>query len=414
MELTRVVEPDTAHQLELFEAKEITRPDVNIGKWAGLLFSSPWAKDLMEVRKIVVSSTDESEASITIVPAKDRKRPTTTTYRVFLALIQIWEQSGKPANGKFKFSARQLAHVLKWRWAGRDTAERIQEQLSILNGTTIDWARSFYAGDVLSTLEEEMSLIDAKSYLRRERMSNREFFFGQHSVRLNPDLVENMISGKTKPVNYKAFISIRNEGAATLYNLLDNFLARKLKWERRSLALITQDLEFSGERYQSRRHRLAKLKEFVRDLDGKELSSGRLSLSYEHTADGEDYKLVARKIPRVEKKRTPPKLANPEADIPYIVDDLIQGLRDAFRTPVRADSRKTFTVLARWYPKDMLFQALSIVKADMRETVKSPIKAFVYQVHVMAHERKMPWIRDCGPNCRMRPENRKPLFENNK
>ena len=410
MELTRVVEAETAKQLELFEAKEITRPDVNIGKWAGLLFSSPWARDLFEVRKIVINTTDDSEASITIVPARDKKRPTTTTYRVFLALIQIWEQSGKPSNGRFKFSARQLAHVLKWRWAGRDTAERIQEQLSILNGTTIDWARSFYAGDVLDTLNEEMSLIDAKSYLKRESMTNREFFFGQHGVRLNPDLVENMLNGKTKPVNYNAFISIRNEGAATLYNLLDNFLVRKNKWERRSLALITEDLEFSGERYQERRHRLAKLKEFVRELDGKELSSGKLSLAYERTVDGEDYKLVARKTPRIEKKRIPPKLANPEDDIPYIVDDIVQGLHDAFRVPIKPDSRKTFAVLARWYDKQILFQALSIVKADMRDTVKSPIKAFMYQVHVMAHERNLPWISPCGPDCKKRPENRKPLF----
>ncbi len=36
-------------------------------------------------------------------------------------------------------------------------------------------------------------------------MTNREFFFGQHGVRLNPDLVKNMPNGKTKPVNYNAF-----------------------------------------------------------------------------------------------------------------------------------------------------------------------------------------------------------------
>lgn len=412
MELTRIVEAETAQQLELFEAKEITRPDVNIGKWAGLLFSSPWAKDLFEVRKIVINTNDDSEASITIVPAKDKKRPTTTTYRVFLALIQIWEQSGKPPNGKFKFSARQLAHVLKWRWAGRDTAERLQEQLSILNGTTIDWARSFYSGNELDVFNEEMSLIDAKSYLRREKMDKREFFFGQHTVRFNADLVENMLNGKTKPVNYNAFISIRNEGAATLYNLLDNFLARKNKWERRSLALITQDLEFSGERYKERRHRLVKLKEFVRELDGKELSSGRLSLSYEKTADGEDYKLVARKMPRNLKKRIPPKLANAEEDILYIVDDIVMGLNDAFGSRVSKESQKTFTILARWYDKQMLFQALSIVKADMRGNIKkTPIKAFMYQVHLMAHERNLRWISDCGDNCRYLPKNREPLFK---
>jgi len=247
-------------------------------------------------------------------------------------------------------------------------------------------------------------------------MLSKEKFTRQQSVRLNADLVANMIAGNTKPVNFKEFISIRNDSSANLYTLLDLFLWDKLKWERRSHGLLFEDLEFSGKRYEQRRIRLAKLKEFVAELDGRELSHGKLSLSIETTVDGEEYKLVARKIPRIsKKKRIPPKLANPEADIPYIVDDIVMGLNDAFGSRVPKDSQKTFTVLARWYDRNLLFQALSVVKADMRGKIKkSPIKAFMYQVHVMAHERKLPWIRDCGSNCRYLPENREPLFKNSK
>ena len=131
------------------------------------------------------------------------------------------------------------------------------------------------------------------------------------------------------------------------------------------------------------------------------------------TADGEDYKLVAERIPRIQpKKRTPPKLANPKEDIPYIVEDIVTGLEDAFNMTSSDRSKKTFSLLAAWYGRNMLYQALSIVKADLRGKIKqSSTKAFMYQVHVMAHERNMPWISDCGAECRYRAGNRTPLFK---
>lgn len=410
-----LIEPKTAQQLEMFDPVEITRPDVNIGRAAGRIFASPYSRNLYDPKVFeweVEQGDEKAKASLTVTPLKGKKRPTTTTLKVYLALTQIWEQSGKPRNGEVHFSARQLAHVLKWRWSGENSASRIQEQLTVLKGTQIDWLRSYTQGSKVKTRVSEMNIISDREYVERRDLTKSELFSSHQSVILNPRIVENMLDGQTKPFNYEAFVEIGDETSANLYALLDNYLSQKLHWSRRALPLIREELFLEGKRYDQRFARHERLKRLVRDLHGIELSTGKLELWIEETVDKKDWKLMAKKVPRIEKKRRmPAKLANPKEAIPYIVEDLEEDFFRAFHYRLPKRSQRTLSLLAHWYTRDMLFQALSVVKADMQGTIKtSPIRAFVYRVHVMAHERKLPWINDCGPNCRYLPENMRPLF----
>ena len=296
---------------------------------------------------------------------------------------------------------------------GKRNAQILHEQLEILSGTLLTWAFSFEKAGQRERIVSDMHIIDGQTYFERQMFFRKELFTRQQSVRLNPDLVTNMLAGNTKPVNYREFISIRNDSSANLYTLLDIYLSKKSRWERRARALIYEDLEFSGKRYEQKRLRLAKIKDFVAELDGKELFHGKLKLTISDTADGEDYKLVAEKISRkLKKNRKPPKQANTKEEIPYIVDEILTTLeRIPGNTPVSKASKKTLSLLARWYSKNLLYQSLGIVKSDMRGNIrKTPIKAFVYQVHVLAHERGLQWVSNCGEKCRYRPENREPLF----
>ncbi len=402
-------------QIEMFESMEIARPDVNIGKWAGWIFASPWSKNLHDPKKHVWQTEFDDrlvKASIAIRPVSGMKRPTTTSYRVFLALLQIWEQLEKPVDGVIVFSARQLAEMLHMKGFGRRNAEIIHEHLEILSGTLLTWTFAFEKEGQRERVVSDMHIIDGQTYFEREVFAKKELFTRQQIVRLNPDLVANMLAGKTKPINYKVFISIRNDSSANLYTLLDVYLAKKRRWERRAKALIYEDLEFSGKRYEQKRLRLAKLKEFVHELNGKDMMYGRLKLSYCETSDAQDYKLVAEKVPRKgKKKRTPPKIANSPGEIAYIVGEILKTLS---RLPGGVSSspktQKTLELLGRWYSKNLLFRALAIVKSEV-QVKKTPVKAFVYQVHVLAHEQGFSWVRDCGDQCRYRPENRTPLFE---
>ncbi len=70
-------------------------------------------------------------------------------------------------------------------------------------------------------------------------------------------------------------------------------------------------------------------------------------------------------------------------------------------------SEGVLTSLATWYSRDMLFRALSILKADYRGKIKtSPIKAYLYVTHTLVHEQGKEWISDCGKGCRYRVENK--------
>jgi len=406
--MSRALELSQPTQLELFEPAEIIRPDINIGKWSGWIFSSPWATGLYEAKTHTWKTEFQGSkvnASIRVRPIHGRKRPTTTTFRTFLALIQIWEFSGRPEDGQITFSARQLAKVLNLKSFGASTARRTQEQLDILANTSITWSYAFSKGNAYEERVSDMHLIEGVDYFEQGDFLEKAKFVQKQTVRLSPRLVENMLSGNTKPINYNAFISIQNDSSANLYTLLDIYLSNKTTWERRSKALLFEELEFSGKRYEQRNIRLAKLKEFVEELDGKELSNGKLNLSIKKTADGEDWKLVARRTARAIKGRVTPKLANPKDDIPYIVEDLMGGL--AQLGTIKQESAKTLEVLVRWYPRQMLFEVLSLLKADYRgEIKKSVIRAYMYLTHVEAHKRGKEWIKDCGVTCKHRPENR--------
>lgn len=404
------VSAEIAGQLSLFDPHEIVRPDGNIGRWAGVIFSSPWSNNLKETKVIHVEKRGQGSASISIVPGNGPKgllkRPTTTTLRVYYALLQLWEEQGKKTDGKVAFSSRQLAHLIGWKWAGKDTVERIQEHLEILRKTSIDWLYTFNAEEK-GKLEQGMNLIHGKTYAEKINRKKGEYFASLHSTNLNPLLVDNMLAGRTKPVNYHAFASIRGDTELALYNMLDNFLAKKCYWERRSRALLIDDLEMTGERNEIRSVRKQTLNKFVKNLNGKELSSGKLQLDIKKTSDGSDWKLCARKIPRVARPCNIPKTsANPKAQIPNIVDEIVEGLNFLGGAP--ASSVKLLETFAWCYPRQMLRERLSVLKADYRGMIKtSPIKAYVYLVHVEVHRSGKKWIKDCGSECKHRPENRK-------
>lgn len=410
--MNEIISVDSAIQLEMFDPVEITRPDVNIGRSAGRIFASPYARDLDQPKVFtweVDRGGEKAKASLSITPLMGKKRPTTTTLKVYLALTQLWELAGKPANGEIVFSARQLAHMLNWRWSGKNVAQRIQDHLTILKGTQIDWLRSYSRGSKVETRVQEMNIISDRSYIEREDSLRSELFTSQQTVILNQRMVENMLAGNTKPVNYDVFLSIKNESCANLYTLLDSYLSRKRRWERRALALIREELFLAGTRYDQRFARHELLKRFVAELNGKELSSGKLEVWIEETADKADWKLVVTKIPRTAPKgRIPPKQANPTDDIPYIIEDIMDGLSQL--GTVSPASTKILNVLARWYPRQMLLDVLSLLKGDYRGLIKkSPIRAYMYLVHVEAHKRGREWIRECGKKCRHRSENRLPI-----
>jgi len=149
----------------------------------------------------------------------------------------------------------------------------------------------------------------------------------------------------------------------------------------------------------------------VQELDGIALSYGRLDLEIKPTTDGEDYKLVARVKRKPVKKRTPPIVANPKEKIPFIVEELIEGILSIKSGKSETPTRSFFELLAQWYPEAMLFDVLSAVKADYRGRIrKSPVRVFIAELHTEVHRRNKEWVGQCkGKDCPYK--GKLPLFD---
>ena len=152
----------------------------------------------------------------------------------------------------------------------------------------------------------------------------------------------------------------------------------------------------TGKRYEQKKHRLAKLKEIVAAIDGKELSSGKLQASIKETADGKDYKLITRRIPRITKSRRPRKLANSSKEIPLLVEDIIDGLVSLpggkQKTP---PNPATIKKLVMWYPRHLLMGTLQEVRADYRgQITHSATHIYMAELRRKVKEAGLEWITD--------------------
>ena len=393
-----LVERKGAQQLELFEIEEIARPDYNIGKYATVLFASPHVRNLDKTYRIEWETTDphknrQAVAAIEIKPLQAQIRPTTTSFKVFMGILQLWRAQGSKASGEVYFSDRQLADACGWYWTGR-IAKRIREHLDVLQGTSINWEFSFVQDDSLERLVNKMHLLEEVTYLERRLAYEEERFSGNHTARINPNLVQNMLANRVRPINFESIRQIRSDASTRLYVMLDMYLAKKRNWERRSKGLLMDDLGYEGTRYKNRGERKRTLAKLIKDLDGKELASGKLELELAETADGTDWKLVARKIQRIQRARKGLKRVLDDEAATLLAEDLLSRFEGVPKAG--APKRQFMIFLCVYYPADMLRDAISRAKADYLGNVRKSVGAiFRYELEQAVKQRAdLVWYKD--------------------
>jgi hypothetical protein len=379
-------------QHDLWEPAPVIRPEYNIGKYAGIIFSSPYAKNLYESRKQdwrITHNENEVTASLSVTPLLGHKTPTTTTLRVYLGLLQIWYHDGSPPDGVIHFSARQLAHVVGWSWSGAKTIRDIKQHMKILSGTKLEWGLTFVQPNGDRELKmSDMTILVSADYHESTLLAKDEKFKAMQRVRLNPDLVANMLEGHVRPINYLALRDIGNDTTLNLYTKLDLYLSKKTRWERRSEALFRDELGLTAKRYDQRKHRRVKLTDLVKSLDGVQLMNGTLKCSIEPTRDGLDYKLVATKILAPKKSR--PKALCSIEDATALANEL---LADIQRHPGGEKTEQGYLLfLAQHYPHNLIRRALSIAKADYETYTKSIGATFSYELErLVKADKQLRW-----------------------
>jgi hypothetical protein len=294
------------------------------------------------------------------------------------------------------FSARQLSEVVGWKWAGSSTANRIAAHIEILQATGLSWVLSYIQMDGSREKKiSNMNILSTADYNERKSIFKEERFMPVQRIRFNPDLVDNMLKGHVRPLNYNALTKIANDTTLNLYTRIDMYLSKKAMWRRRSKELFQEELGLVGKRWEHRRIRRAKLKSFIEQLDGVELGHGRLKVWMEVTKDGEDENIVAMKIPRIApKNREAIKPVTGKEEAALLAADTIASIRSL---PRGGNPKPEYIeYLCRMYPSSLIREALSIAKADYQGKVtKSFTHIFVYELRQLVRAAKgLTWHGD--------------------
>ncbi|MBU2437116.1 MAG: replication initiator protein A [Candidatus Omnitrophica bacterium] len=276
------------------EKRTIIRQELNIEKWP-LFAPSTYRKKSREItRKVLLENGNSAERKVTIGKTQQGEMGILriVDYKIFCGLVGIWEEAGKPKEGKTNFAIHNLAKLLKLQW-GRSTYRHIYKALERLKVVPIIWEDSFYQKESNTTerMVRYFNILD--DLVIFERRAGNQMYLAFSSFKLNNKIISNLLNNHTKPLYLDEIVKLKKEISVLLYRYIDLIMADKNHFERRTQELFS-DLELSEYRYPSKRKQL--LAPALKELEGAELSTGIISqANLEKTTDGKDWKVVFRK-----------------------------------------------------------------------------------------------------------------------
>jgi hypothetical protein len=293
METATVTPPSPTRQGSA--ALEKIRPDLNLEKWSiwQPAKSSLKPRERILRREIELPNGDKVSAEVE-VGFTNKGILTTEDQKTFYALIQLWEQKGRP-NEQTYYSLRKLAKALRKRW-GTNVIDATSKSLLRLRVTPIIWKNSYHNSaekEAVEILDPFNILSDLKIIRRKENghVTREEGYF-----KFNDFILKNIFNNYTKPVLLEVVLSFKSEIAQLLYTHLDLMLARRNVYERKTRELFFDDLGLDSKEYQKTSSRVRKLTNALQELTGARLSTGFItSAKLEKTADGKDYKIIVTK-----------------------------------------------------------------------------------------------------------------------
>ena len=394
---------------EALNGKAPLRPEANIAKFANILFIPPNAGNLYDIRRFDFEKFVNGEkisASIEIRPSKDFRTLTVYDQKVLYALFQLWEDKGKPADGKITFSGREIARILKIKSSGM-FEKRLKTSLDVLRNTSLTWVESYETAEYTENYLHGYSILTNVRYLELSYRRKKDQFNAMNKVTFNEAIIENLFAGKTKPFLLKEMLTIPGNKAVALYTALDVFLAKSRIRELTATTIIKNLLYLDSKRYKYKKIRKQELSNLMEALQGKRISNGAtLQISIAETSDKSDWKLIVRAIPPTKRKKSNKRFLKPVNSIRER-EILVHDIKHAIGTYGEDEPLKR---IAEFYPVDLLYQAMSLFKADYKNNgveIKNPIALFQGILHGIAHENGLEWVFGCGDDCKHRPENRK-------
>jgi len=226
-------------------------------------------------RKVIIGRINEKEVGVLRI----------ADYKIFCALVKLWEEAGKPVVTGVKFALHEIAHLLGIVWGGK-TYKEIREALTRLKAIPITWEDSFYQKDTKTTekmIDYFNMLEDLKIF---ERRKDKQLYLAFSHFKFNKRIVGNLLNNYSKPLYLGVILKLNKEISVLLYRHIDLIMADKNYYERKTQPLFN-DLDLSEYIYPSKRKQL--LEPVLEELEGIELTTGVLSQArLEKTTDGKD------------------------------------------------------------------------------------------------------------------------------
>jgi hypothetical protein len=217
------------------------------------------------------------------------------------ALIEIWEESGKPADRPVFFSDRLLARILRKGW-GTNVRDAIVKSLRKLRTIPIEWINSYYQktdeGKVVCRERTPFTILSELKIVEKEVDGAVNQAVGYFKA--DDRMLRNLLANFTKSLLLDVLIDLKSDIGVLLYSHIDLMLARKETYERRTKELF-QDLGLTNPEYNRQYERFRALKKALAELQGVRLSTGVLKVAtIEKTVDGKDYKTIFKKTSSAE------------------------------------------------------------------------------------------------------------------
>jgi hypothetical protein len=272
------------------------RAELNLEQWSIWLPSNSnrEAKPRVLRREIVTPTGDKVIAEVEIATSR-RGTLTTEDQKTYYALVEHHQKNRRPDNIAY-FSLRGLSKSLAKKWGSR-TIETLTDSLTRLRANTIVWRNSYLdseTGKAHETLDFFNIITDLKIITTKQggHTTRAEGYF-----KLNDSIIANLERNHTKPVLLDVVLGFKSEVAQILYTQLDRILSRDITtYEKRTKELF-EDIGLEGKKYAYPAGRKQLLEPAIAELENAPLSNGATiaSVTLQKTADGKDYKLVAKR-----------------------------------------------------------------------------------------------------------------------
>lgn len=219
---------------------------------------------------------------------------TTNHFKVYLCLMEFWQQAGRPIDEPVNFTTYRILARLDLAQSGTNY-QRARRWLRELRVIPITFMHSFYDSGTAdyvnladTTILNHLNILEKKS--KKDPKAQGEFQFDKH-------ITQNLLANYVHPLRLDVIKSFKQHRdlAILLYTYIDRNMAFKGNFQVRLDTLFEHlDLGQDYVRYPS--DRKGTIEPVISLLKGKLLSTGILShIDIQKTQSGTDYKLVCRK-----------------------------------------------------------------------------------------------------------------------